>query len=396
MKTKLKLGFLCSFIIAGFGFGWQASAADSNPYGEGTTAVRLSAEEKTELLQYADNSKARLEKAMERAKGKGFAEANSIYLSAIKSVVLYSYVQKPRSELLMRYTLNQALSLTFGVPTADGKSLQSPGVLRRVSNDDLLTIILEDSIQLALKFYQDDRTAIQNGTLVNLPFMKQALVELALVRRWLPSVNEPSLKYNLSIAGLQNFLNTAANEDQTRRALFAEELTEVSNLLDSYPAQAPTDVESLMRNVRVLRGKIKKLEESVSNKLLGPGAFVRNTEAETPKSSSARSSNNPISSANFDACYSIYFRDLNATQAANSCLEPERVKFNFSDSNFLACYQIYYRDLRSHEAANKCMEPARVSFDFRNPDFEKCYAIYYRDMYSHNAADKCISQSLGH
>ncbi len=275
MSTNFKAGVfvLTAFVSANSVLfpALQAFADDSNPYNEGIARVRLSSEEKAALLQYADNSKTRLEKAMERAKGKGFAEANAIYLSTIKAVVLNSYIQKPRSELLMRVTLNQALALTFGMPTADGKSVQSPGVLKDISNVGLLTVILEDSIRLALSYYQDDRTAIQRGTLVDLPYMDQAVRELSFSRKWLMSVTEPTVKYDLSIAALQNFLNTAANEDQMHRALFAEELTEVSDLLDSLPAQAPTDVDALMRNVRMLRGKLKRLQESVAQKAQVPG-----------------------------------------------------------------------------------------------------------------------------
>ncbi len=270
MKTKLRKAALGLGVLAGLSAGIlptsQVHADDSNPYNEGIAKVRLSPEEKAALLQYADNSKTRLEKAMDRARGKGFSEANAIYLSTIKAVVLNSYVQKPRSELLMRVSLNQALALTFGMPTTDGKSVQSPGVLKDISNVDLLTVILEDSIRLALNYYQDDRTAIQKGTLVDLPYMDQAVRELSFSRKWLMSVTEPTAKYNLSVATLQSFLNTAANEDQMHRALFAEELTEVSDLLDSLPSQVPTDVDALMRNVRMLRGKLKRLQESVAQK----------------------------------------------------------------------------------------------------------------------------------
>jgi hypothetical protein len=403
MKMKLKAGFSCVLVIAGIGasdlMGWQAFAADTNPYGEGTTAVRLSTEEKNELLQYADNSKARLDKAMEQAKGKGFAEANSIYLSAIKSVVLYSYVQKPRSELLMRYTLNQALALTFGVPSADGRTIQTPGVLARVSNFDLLTMILEDSIRLALSFYQDDRTAIQNGTLVNLPFMNQAAGELALARKWLTSVNEPTLKYNLSMAALQNFLNTAANENQTRRALFAEELTEVSDLLDSLPAQAPKDVGSLMSNVRMLRGKLKKLQNSVTQKGLLSDADLNMGRDSVADESSENVSDGgalaSIGSKNFDACYEFYLPNMSSSNAANACLAPARVQFNFQNPNFKKCYEIYFRSMSSYNAADACMSAQRVKLDFSSPNFLKCYGIYFNSMRSSDAADACISKSAG-
>ena len=49
-----------------------AIAEQPNPFGEGTATVVLTSTEKASLLEYADNSKARLEKALSDAEGLSF------------------------------------------------------------------------------------------------------------------------------------------------------------------------------------------------------------------------------------------------------------------------------------------------------------------------------------
>jgi formylglycine-generating enzyme required for sulfatase activity len=249
----------------------QNGAAQDGPFTDGTGNVRLSPSEKASLLQYADNSNAKLQKALDQAQGKGFADANGIYLTAIRQVVIESFSQKPRSELLMRTALNQALELTFGIPTADGTGIAKAGVLKDISNQALLTVILEDSIKLAQSYYQDDRAAIQKGSLLDLPYMRLAAQRLTLSRQWMASVLEPGAQYQLEVATLQQFLNTAANDEQQHRAYFAEELTHADDLLGQYSPDTPKDVKTLMEDIRVLRGEIRKLESSVTTKLKAEG-----------------------------------------------------------------------------------------------------------------------------
>jgi formylglycine-generating enzyme required for sulfatase activity len=132
-------------------------------------------------------------------------------------------------------------------------------------------VILEDSIKLAQSYYQDDRTAIQKGSLLDLPYLKLAAQRLILCRQWMASVLEPVALYELEVAALQQFLNTAANAEQQHRAYFAEELTHTDDLLGEYSAEAPKDVKKLMENVRVLRGELRKLQTSVVTKLQAEG-----------------------------------------------------------------------------------------------------------------------------
>jgi hypothetical protein len=261
----------CSAIAAQEG----SSDDPKNPFSEGTTKTQLSTTERSELLVYAENSKTLLAQALANAYGKGFREANEIYLQAIKRVVIESYANKPRTELLMRHALNQALELTFGVPTADGIGVLVPGILMGSTNQELLTLILEDSIKLALGYYQDDRKAIESGNLIGLPYVKFSLDRLVIARKWLSSVVEWRFTYDFSVAILQHWLNTVLNVDQLHRAAYAEEIVQVDGVLKSFVAsdalKPVLDSEMVQRRVRQLRGLIRKMLQK-SNR--GVGAVV--------------------------------------------------------------------------------------------------------------------------
>ena len=237
-----------------------------NPFTQGTVKVVLTTEEKADLLTYADNSKARLLKAKEQAAGKSFDEANQIYTRAIIDVVMDSFRQKARSELLMRFALNEALELTTGIPTADGRSISQEGLLKHISNQDLLTVVLEQSIDLALSFYAQDRQAIEGGSLAKLPYAAFANEKLRLSRSWLTAVIESKYQYALSIKILEHFTATVSNSDQTERAKYAEEMLLVDQTLQTMQA-APGGNEERASRVRKLRFTLRKLNEGLSQKL---------------------------------------------------------------------------------------------------------------------------------
>src|SRR3989344_5779464 len=182
MKKIFLITFI--FLVSGGSF-----AQESNPYREGTERTEFSQEEKENLLQYLTSSKSTLERAKKKAKDKSLEEVFEIYTSSIKEVVLRSsQSEKSRGELLLRYALNQALELTVGIPTSDGKAIEKPGVLAEI-NIDLVIAILENSIDFALSYYPKDKEAIDSGNLLNLPFFEFSQKRLLLAKEWLTGIH---------------------------------------------------------------------------------------------------------------------------------------------------------------------------------------------------------------
>ena len=147
MKT-LSFSFLIVFTLA---LGPPALAGDenpvpANPFQDGNTKVVLSPEDHDELLEWANTAKSKLETALQEARGKTFAETNRIFLDAVKASVIRSVNLHPRAELLMRKCLNDAMKLTYGIPTRDGMSWEESGLLWDGTPNrlDLMTVILED------------------------------------------------------------------------------------------------------------------------------------------------------------------------------------------------------------------------------------------------------------
>lgn len=232
-----------------------AALAAGNPFEAGTKTVKLSEAERDNLLQYVNQSRATLEAAIDEAKGKSLDLMRTIYSKAARRVVLDSFSSKPRSELLLRFMLNQALELTDGIPTADGKHIAKPGVLANSANRDVMVLILEDSIRLALEYVAVDLEAIQKSTLLDLPYVTAATRKLHLAKHWVSSVLEVELTEALLQKTLQHWLNTVAAADQLHQAAHAVEIRDIDEVLKE------TEIAIMERDerIRLLRRKFKWL-----------------------------------------------------------------------------------------------------------------------------------------
>ncbi len=263
MKTKNLLNFiLSSFVLTS-----QLQAAGENPYAEGTGRPVLNQQVVKAVLEYGDTSKAALGRALSNAQGKSLSEANGIYLEAIMKVVVKSYANKYYTELLFRQILNQALLLTYGTPTADGKGIQKQGLLKNISNQDLLTVILEDSIKLAIDVYNDDRSAILSGKFSDGAINSVALKQLELTREWMASVMEfEGAMHALGVMGVQSFLQTINHDDNMQVNLIAEEIQDATELLDTHERVNFKDPK-MPGYMRVLRGKLHKLNDAMAKKV---------------------------------------------------------------------------------------------------------------------------------
>jgi hypothetical protein len=255
-----------SIVLLALLFSFNVSA-DENPFSSGTGRLRLSEGERETLLQYADNARNLLSQAMSDARGLRDEEKLDIYLTAIRKVVIDSFKDKNRQELVMRMALNQSLELTIGVPTADGRFDNSQALLSSSRNSSLIMTILEDSITIALEFYQDDRFAIVKQDLANLPLMKYANMRVAYLPKWNSAILDMPTSHEFLKTGLQQWLNTAVNPNNLLKVTFAEEITGAEAVLDSVEA-APVgqNMNLLMQQVRYMRLKATQLIQHVSAK----------------------------------------------------------------------------------------------------------------------------------
>ena len=251
--------------------------ASSSPFGEGTGRIRLSAEEKQSLLQYADNAYSALRSALEEASGEDFKDANRIYSEAIQRVVIQSFSQKARQELMMRYVLNQALEMSVGLPNASAQSFG--GLLAGTVNEELVTIVLEDSIKLAMQLYSDDRQAIQSGSVALLPIMEVAIKRLALSQKWASSIIEQEVLFDFQKMSLQHFLNTVVNANNLLKSTFAEEIVRADDVLNRFENRTGSNqsLADVMRGVRTIRKDISIIvrDTNYKNERLTPELRTR-------------------------------------------------------------------------------------------------------------------------
>jgi hypothetical protein len=270
------------------------------PFAQGLEHRRLSVEERADLLSYVENSKFELEQAIELVK-KDVSQGLSVYCQTVTNVVRKSYASKPRQELLLRIALNQGLVLACGVPVvevgrsgtnigsgANGEtqgvviakavSIQlvgaSPrGLLAGSSNEDLIRKILEDSIELALRYYPVDRQAIESQTLTDLPYAKFGYERLLMGMKWINGVFENSYRAILANQLLEQYLNVLVANENSRKTVFAEEILAVESFLNQFQYQNQMLIDDAGR-VRLVRGIARKVLESSRKKLVAQGVLV--------------------------------------------------------------------------------------------------------------------------
>lgn len=80
------------------------------------------------------------------------------------------------------------MELTFGSPNANGFGQVKEGLLNNNISDDLLVTILEDHIQLALKYTENDLKFIESGELLDMHFNDVAVARVQHGKKWLSTL----------------------------------------------------------------------------------------------------------------------------------------------------------------------------------------------------------------
>lgn len=202
-----------------------------NPYEEGVKHPPLTDEDRASLLEFANTSKNKLEQALQQANDEAPDDALKVYLDAIMDVVAASFQEHRRSELLMRFALNQAMELTYGIPQADGSKPEKPGVLAQSQNFDLIKSIFENSIQLAIKYYTSDRQAIESGKLIDLPYIAFAQDHLERGKIWLAGINSKKEMLEFETVLLNQWQTTVNQEDHLMKDRIASPILKLENAL---------------------------------------------------------------------------------------------------------------------------------------------------------------------
>lgn len=243
----------------------------SNPFSEGTGISRLSQSDRETLMQWASNSAESLRKALQKARGEKFDQANRIYSKAIVDVVIRSYQTKGTEETLMRHVLNQALELTLGIP--DENRNFSGGILAGTVNQELLTVILEESIQLAIEAYNGDERCIREKSLVRdqAEVMTLAIKRLELAQEWSSSIFEPALQLVFQRAALHHFIATGSDSRNLLKATFAEVLVAaddaVGNIAAGYEMDQENPLIDVAASAREFRGEINVILNEAKSRM---------------------------------------------------------------------------------------------------------------------------------
>ena len=258
----------------------SANAGDLfiNPFSEGTQKTRLTAAQRESLSSFIEATRDRLERVVEDVRGMPHPEAERLYKDALIATVIDSYRLEGRTELLTRYVINQGLELTYGIPTADGKSLTSRGVL---PSDDryqgLRVLILEDSVNLALAVLPEDEKILKNGELIDLPFIPFAYTRLKVARMWSAGIFGEKTQYLFMLKIFEHWLSTVATTDQLHQVRLASQILEVERFVGREdPKIHLKDKQHVSSRLREMRKLVRRVLAQEVNSIEGftyPGAL---------------------------------------------------------------------------------------------------------------------------
>ena len=224
-----------------------------SPFSEGLEIIQLTPEEKNDLRKYASNSKDKLEKALNEAKGKKLNEANSIYISVIEEVVLNSFKKEKRSELLMRMILNQTLALTSGIKAGN---FEVKGVLKDSQNQGLITQMYKESINLALHYVKRDIESLDSENFL-LPYNEMARKKLIQSFRWVDGIFESSISLEFLKMILNHWMSTVKHKSNLEYLALSFDILEISEALEDVDKKHETNDNKS----RFLKGKINFIIE---------------------------------------------------------------------------------------------------------------------------------------
>lgn len=209
-----------------------AVTVQANPFMDGVERIELNSADRQELKNYIQTSKKLLNDALTESKDRDLETVKNIYESVIKKVVLLSYNNKGRKELIFRMALNQALELTVGIPNQSGGGVVKKGVLTDSKQLDLVTAILETSIKLAIHFIDDDLKVADQGQLIDLPYYKFANLRLNLAMIWSTGLLKITIQNEFYQTLLEQYYITLIRSDNLNIISAAEDILKVEECLE--------------------------------------------------------------------------------------------------------------------------------------------------------------------
>lgn len=242
-----------------------------DPFTQGTTIVRLTPMQRESLSSYIEVTRDRLERVVEDARGMPLPEAELLYTNALILIVMESYRLEGRTELLTRYVINQGLEMAYGVPSADGKELAKRGVLPTdVRYQGLRVLVLEDSVKMALSVLPEDKKVLEDGELIDLPFIPFAYTRLKVARMWSAAIFSEKTQYLFMLKLLDHWLSTVASSDQLHQARLASHILEVEQILrqENLKLRAK-DLKYMSSRLRDMRKLVRRVLEQEARSVDG-------------------------------------------------------------------------------------------------------------------------------
>ena len=231
----------------------QVSITAPTEFDEGTE-TKLPDQLTRELIPWATNSKLELEELLDFIKTQNFLDQKRTLIQGIRDTVLASAPK--RTELLMRYVLNRGLKVVDILEQEADSSVA--GVL------DQQVRVLKQSVQMALKYYENDLAYLNSQSkkdLVNLPFAQFGMEYAVFLMELNKSVLDASAQYEIGITAL-GLLQWDLYRDSARQA-YAPAIMRIQAFLKMMPEKAGTNDIATVQRIRQIKKKVQQVMELV-------------------------------------------------------------------------------------------------------------------------------------
>lgn len=248
---------LFSVVLAVSSAAAESVAPVSPPKGfeEEGLEVSLSKEQLELLKPWAENTQAKLRDLLINTRGMSSNKARDALLEETKRIVIESAPKQ--TELLIRYTLNRALKVNGMIKEeARGRWIWGDRVA------DLEVWLLRRAIELSLRYYKDDLSAVVNGGPINHPFAEYGVEFAHMLMNSDQSVFAAQSQYKIALFVLQ-LLHWDLYRDVPRRAQLTPVIVQLANFLKTMKQDPPANDKRAVLDLKKIRREYERALDGI-------------------------------------------------------------------------------------------------------------------------------------
>lgn len=270
------------------GFVGVSSVYAQDPFSRGNELKIPTLDERESIARWLRNAKKEATTLLSEISQGPLAEREIRVRKKIIEMVLRSSIHAFNTKGMFQIALTQGLAITQGLPGADGTGLRSPGPLGSGWGSEVRLGILEDSLRLALEFYQHDLILYESEQAPAQDWLRFAHRKAVLLRDWARVALPRRMRHKLVSHGLRQWLDVMQQPENLRGPVVS---TEVESVIQALGDDEAGDKFALYRMVETLPERMESSARSVGMAITddmalppSPGSPQNSAPSPTPES----------------------------------------------------------------------------------------------------------------